>query len=86
MYHTRPTERLCFYFTVHAAVIAINEAIENQVAADTFSALQNVQAHLANLCADLQQHYQNLLYQAKQHKSEVAKNKVSFCLLLVFLT
>ena len=61
---------------MHAAVIAINEAIENQVADDTYAALSNAQAHLVNLCTDLQQDYQNTLYDAKQNKSDIAKNKV----------
>lgn len=62
--------------SVHAAVIAINEAIDRQVAPDTLAALQNPMAHLINISEDLDDGYQATLLAAKQHKSEVAQNKV----------
>lgn len=68
-----------FVFTcgaVHAAVIAINEAIEHQVAQNTMAALRNPAAHLNNMYADLADMYQNVLYDAKQTKAEIARNKV----------
>lgn len=64
------------FFLVHAAVIAINEAIDHRVAADTFTALKNPNAMLVNLEEALAPTYQDVLYQAKQDKMTNAKNRV----------
>ncbi|XP_070211492.1 ras GTPase-activating-like protein IQGAP1 isoform X2 [Littorina saxatilis] len=61
---------------LHAAIIAINEAIDQQVAEDTFTALQNHSAMLVNLDPEVKQELQNQLYSAKQVKAENAKNKL----------
>lgn len=63
-------------FLVHAAVIAINEAIDRRVPADTFTALKNPNAMLVNLEESLASTYQDVLYQAKQDKMTNAKNRV----------
>lgn len=63
-------------FLVHAAVIAINEAIDRRVPADTFTALKNPNAMLVNLEEPLASTYQDVLYQAKQDKMTNAKNRV----------
>jgi len=63
-------------FSVHAAVIAINEAIDHQVPADTLMAMKNPNAMLINLDDQLESTYQDTLYRAKQDKMENAKNKV----------
>ena len=63
--------------TVHAAIIAINEAIDQQVAEETFSALQNPSAMLVSLDSEAMQQLQDQLFTAKQVKAENAKNKVS---------
>nr|BAC26450.1 unnamed protein product [Mus musculus] len=60
---------------LHAAVIAINEAIDRRVAADTFTALKNPNAMLVNLEEGLAPTYQDVLYQAKQDKMTNAKNR-----------
>lgn len=60
---------------LHAAVIAINEAIDHRVAADTFTALKNPNAMLVNLEEALAPTYQDVLYQAKQDKMTNAKNR-----------
>uniref|UniRef100_A0A7N4P797 IQ motif containing GTPase activating protein 1 n=1 Tax=Sarcophilus harrisii TaxID=9305 RepID=A0A7N4P797_SARHA len=60
---------------LHAAVIAINEAIERRVPADTFSALKNPNAMLVNLEEPLASTYQDILYQAKHDKMANAKNR-----------
>ncbi len=57
-------------------MIAINEAIDHQVATQTFVAMQNPAAHLVNMYDDLADMYQNILYDAKQNKAEIARNKV----------
>nr|XP_009941071.1 PREDICTED: ras GTPase-activating-like protein IQGAP1 [Opisthocomus hoazin] len=61
---------------LHAAVIAINEAIDHQVPADTLMAMKNPNAMLINLDDQLESTYQDTLYRAKQDKMENAKNKV----------
>ncbi|KAM5129461.1 ras GTPase-activating-like protein IQGAP3 [Mantella aurantiaca] len=60
---------------VHAAVIAINEAVERGVAQDTMGALRNPNAMLVNLQEKLAAVYQELLYQAKSTKLANARNK-----------
>lgn len=66
-----------WYFAVHAAVIAINEAIDRGVPTETFTALKNPNAMLVNLNEPLSTVYQNTLSQAKQHKTENARKRVS---------
>jgi len=65
-----------FFLSVHAAVIAINEAIDHRIPADTFTALKNPNAMLVNLEECLASTYQDILYQAKQDKMANAKNRV----------
>ncbi|NWW23777.1 IQGA1 protein, partial [Falcunculus frontatus] len=62
---------------LHAAVIAINEAIDRQVPADTLTAMKNPNAMLINLDDRLESTYQATLYRAKQDKMENAKNRVA---------
>ena len=62
---------------MHAAVIAINEAINNQVTDETVVALENPAAHLVNVNPDLSEEYQSVLYAALSSKSEITRNKVS---------
>ncbi|NWW62721.1 IQGA1 protein, partial [Ifrita kowaldi] len=62
---------------LHAAVIAINEAIDRQVPADTLAAMKNPNAMLINLDDRLESTYQATLYRAKQDKMENAKNRVA---------
>uniref|UniRef100_A0A5F9DLF6 IQ motif containing GTPase activating protein 3 n=1 Tax=Oryctolagus cuniculus TaxID=9986 RepID=A0A5F9DLF6_RABIT len=61
-------------FTVHAAVLAINEAVERGVVEDTLAALQNPNALLGNLQEPLAPIYQELLAQAKLEKAANARN------------
>nr|XP_008168704.1 ras GTPase-activating-like protein IQGAP1 isoform X2 [Chrysemys picta bellii] len=60
---------------LHAAVIAINEAIDRQVPADTLLAMKNSNAMLVNLDELLASIYQDTLYRAKKDKMENAKNR-----------
>lgn len=60
---------------VHAAVIAINEAIDKQVAADTMTALRNPNTLLVNVEQDNEVVYQDCLYEAKLAKAQIALNK-----------
>ncbi|NXF80125.1 IQGA1 protein, partial [Sclerurus mexicanus] len=62
---------------LHAAVIAINEAIDHQVPTDTLMAMKNPNAMLINLDVQLESAYQDTLYRAKQDKMENAKNRVA---------
>ncbi|XP_073466338.1 LOW QUALITY PROTEIN: ras GTPase-activating-like protein IQGAP3 [Aquarana catesbeiana] len=60
---------------VHAAVIAINEAVDRGVVQDTMVTLRNPNAMLVNLQEKLAAVYQELLYQAKSTKMANARNK-----------
>ncbi|KAF4021228.1 hypothetical protein G4228_013169 [Cervus hanglu yarkandensis] len=60
---------------VHAAVLAINEAVERGVVKDTLVALQNPSALLENLREPLAAIYQELLAQAKMEKAANARNR-----------
>ena len=62
--------------TVHAAVIAINEAIDHQMAPETLIALQIAEAHLVNIEVEFAEKYQDVLYAAKYAKAEATGNKV----------
>ncbi|KAM8814731.1 ras GTPase-activating-like protein IQGAP3 [Rhynchonycteris naso] len=59
---------------VHAAILAINEAVERGVVEDTLAALQNPSALLGNLQEPLAAIYQELLAQAKMEKAANARN------------
>uniref|UniRef100_A0A8C8RRS7 IQ motif containing GTPase activating protein 2 n=1 Tax=Pelusios castaneus TaxID=367368 RepID=A0A8C8RRS7_9SAUR len=60
---------------LHAAVIAINEAIEKGAAGQTLKTLRNPYAMLVNVDEDLAQEYQKELLEAKRRKEENAKLK-----------
>uniref|UniRef100_A0A8D2APU0 IQ motif containing GTPase activating protein 3 n=1 Tax=Sciurus vulgaris TaxID=55149 RepID=A0A8D2APU0_SCIVU len=59
---------------VHAAVLAINEAVERGVVQDTLAALQNPSALLGNLREPLAAIYQEMLALAKMEKAANARN------------
>ena len=61
---------------MHAAVIAINDAIDHQDANGTLEALRNPSAHLVDISADNAEGYQEALYQAKSSKAAQALAKV----------
>lgn len=60
---------------LHAAIIAINDAIEHQDAAETVKALQNPAAMLVNCIEEFSESYQIVLFEAKEVKAENARNK-----------
>ncbi|XP_061172402.1 ras GTPase-activating-like protein IQGAP1 isoform X1 [Saccostrea echinata] len=60
---------------LHAAIIAINEAIDNEDSEETMKALRNPSAMLVNLAEDIPENYQLTLYEAKRSKAEIARNK-----------
>ncbi|XP_005989793.1 ras GTPase-activating-like protein IQGAP1 [Latimeria chalumnae] len=62
---------------LHAAVIAINDAIDHQVPKETLAALQNPNAMLVNLNESLSLAYQDALYQAKQDKTTNTRNRAA---------
>ena len=68
---------------MHAAVIAINDAIEHQDANSTLEALRNPSAHLVEVTSDNAEDYQSALYQAKSTKAAQALVKV--CQIMNFL-
>jgi len=61
---------------VHAAVLAINEAVDRGVAAQTMVALRNPNAMLLDLREVLAGAYQEMLHQAKLEKGSNARNRV----------
>lgn len=61
---------------MHAAVIAINEAIEKGVAEQTITTLRNPNAVLTSVDDSLAQEYQRELWEAKKRKEETARLKV----------
>ncbi|KAL9823233.1 ras GTPase-activating-like protein IQGAP3 isoform 1-T1 [Geothlypis trichas] len=60
---------------VHAAVLAINEAVERGVVAQTMETLQNPHAMLVGLRQELAGAYQEVLHQAKLEKGSRARNR-----------
>ncbi|KAL3866731.1 hypothetical protein ACJMK2_044012 [Sinanodonta woodiana] len=60
---------------LHAAIIAINEAVENGNASETMAALRNPAAMLVNLMEETTEEYQTLLHEARATKAENARNK-----------
>uniref|UniRef100_A0ABM5F3J8 Ras GTPase-activating-like protein IQGAP3 n=1 Tax=Pogona vitticeps TaxID=103695 RepID=A0ABM5F3J8_9SAUR len=60
---------------VHAAVLAINQALEVGHVAQTMAALRNPNARLSDLQEPLGEVYQEVLYQAKVEKARNAKNR-----------
>jgi Ras GTPase-activating-like protein IQGAP2/3 len=61
---------------VHAAILAINDAVERGVVEDTLVTLQNPNALLGNLREPLAAVYQELLALAKMEKAANARNHV----------
>lgn len=64
------------FFSVHAAVIAINEAIDRGQAPATMAALNNPNAMLKNAQGALAEDYQGTLSQAKARKLHQSSGKV----------
>lgn len=72
-------ERLIYFLlgsSVHAAVIAINEAIDQGVPEGTLAAMQNPNAMLVNLDPRSPQQYHDTLYQAKGKKVANSRKRV----------
>ncbi|NXO97180.1 IQGA3 protein, partial [Certhia brachydactyla] len=61
---------------VHAAVLAINEAVDRGVVARTMETLRNPHAMLVGLREELAGAYQEMLHQAKLEKGSNARNRV----------
>ena len=62
--------------TVHAAIIAINEAIDREIAVETTASLRNEAANLVNISDALTDTYQRVLKDAKVEKLQAAIFKV----------
>lgn len=63
--------------SVHAAVIAINEAVDQGVPEGTLAAMQNPNAMLVNLDPSSARQYHDTLYQAKGEKVASSRKRVS---------
>ena len=53
---------------LHAAIIAINEALEFNNPAETIKAMQNPDARLSDLTTNLSSDYHNILFESKKQK------------------
>lgn len=62
---------------MHAAVIAINEAIDQGVPEGTLAAMQNPNAMLVKLDPSCAQQYHDTLYQAKGKKVANSRKRVT---------
>lgn len=60
---------------LHAAIAAINDAIDHQNAEDTLKAMQNPTARLSDVSTSQAQQYQELLFVSKQKKCEQTELK-----------
>lgn len=65
-----------FFSLVHAAVIAINEAVDRGQASVTMGALNNPNAMLRNTQEPLAQEYQDTLSQTKSRKRDQSSGRV----------
>ncbi|XP_062845476.1 ras GTPase-activating-like protein IQGAP1 [Trichomycterus rosablanca] len=61
---------------LHAAVIAINDAIDHGEPAGTLAAMRNPNAMLLNMDETAAQHYQDTLYQAKAEKVANSRKRI----------
>lgn len=61
---------------LHAAVIAINEAIDHGDPQGTLAAMRNPNAMLLHLDESAAQHYQNMLFQAKAEKVANSRKRI----------
>lgn len=66
------------FTSVHAAVIAINEAVDRGRLQETAQALKNPNALLSGLQEALMAIYQEMLQQAKRNKEAQTANRVNF--------
>ena len=62
---------------LHAAILAINDAIEKKDLNVLLNDLKLYDAHLYNINDDFIKFYHEIMYEAKINKSNVAKNKVT---------
>lgn len=62
---------------LHAAILAINDAIEKQSVHITLNNLKLYDAHLINVIDDNAKYYLEVMYEAKFNKSAIAKNKAT---------
>ena len=69
------------FIAVHAAVIAINEALEAGNTEATMQALRNPNACLSTVEEGIDTEYQDRLLNAKRAKAQAAAIKVSVCML-----
>ena len=61
---------------VHAAILAINEAVDHGIAADTLAAMNNPAAGLLKIASGHAERYQSCLAAAKAEKASKATPKV----------
>lgn len=70
---------MCLYLhvaLVHAAVLVINEAIDKQIASETYQSLLNPAAMLTKVEEENKERYQDELYRAKRSKEDKSQERV----------
>ena len=58
---------------MHAAIMAVNEALEKESSAETLAALRNPNTCLVKVEGDNTERYQNVLIKAKREKASKAQ-------------
>ena len=71
-----PTFRYLLLPLVHAAVLVINEAIDKQIAHETYQSLLNPAAMLTKVEEENKERYQDELYRAKRSKEDKSQERV----------
>lgn len=62
--------------TMHAAILAVNEALEKESSSETFTALRNPNTCIKRLEEENAERYQVFLCQAKRNKAAAALSEV----------
>ena len=64
---------------MHAAILAVNEALEKESSSETFAALSNPNTCIKKLEEENTERYHNTLLEAKKNKAEAAKEVSNIC-------
>ena len=70
---------------MHAAILAVNDALEKEISSELFAALSNPNTCLKNLEVENADRYQNSLYQAKKSKADAASMSQVKCVWCVWI-
>lgn len=71
-------------FSVHAAVLVINEAIDKQIPNETYQSLLNPAAMLSKVDEANKVRYQDELYRAKRSKEDKSQERVRMVITITY--